>query len=611
MPTTTTSKTATATATATEPVKQCKVTNSSGTDIVVGTPITSDETENTKPIVSFNKDFEILYTASGGTVIKNGSTDTVTLDRTHLDATTKQPVYSKGYDLLISSSTWLTPIANLGVAMNPISKVFKPQTVTADSATAMQQAASFYQTIAAYPTSKLAKDYMASMNATNDDADSKADGSPDSATNVGDSIEGGVAGFFAGTKSYQKVTLPGIVALEAYYNMFPFVWANYADSTTYYLYSSDGKATSFQGALSMKKSGPIDITKANGGYTCSFAPAVTPSDTSKTDVNTAAAKTLTYSDGVFTDDTNADIPQIALKGAFSLKRTFTKDPNDTKIIVIISGTINGATCLGFDQTQATTPDDSTQDWLNSLFHPTTAAGIFNSVMQILGALMMLHFVGTLLYGIVKWARGKGANGEAVKAEDVKAQKESFSSETKAKIDSIYEKLNGDKNAKTPETSEDALNTAAENQSTLSDQVSSGQVETNVDKISDNLSQLEELTATDTTKIPGTNETLNDRVEAAGDKLGDAWDGFSNNPDVKQALSDIQPEMKDLQSQMVDLNTKVADKVSDDQKADYDENVENMKDVQTDMENQEKTEENEDADGEDADPDAEGIDFPDV
>ena len=31
--------------------------------------------------------------------------------------------------------------------------------------------------------------------------------------------------------------------------------------------------------------------------------------------------------------------------------------------------------------------------------------------------MMLHFVGTLLYGIVKWARGKGANGETVKADD--------------------------------------------------------------------------------------------------------------------------------------------------------------------------------------------------
>ena len=447
-------------ATPTQPNKLCKVTNNSGTDIVVGTPITSDETENTTPIVSVNKDFEILYTSSGDTVIKDSGTDSVTLDRTHLDATTKQPVYTKGYDLLISSSTWLTPIANIGVALNPITKVFKPQTVTADSKTAMQQTADFYQTIAAYPTSKLAKDYIAAMNGTSDDADSKADGSADSATNVSNSIEGGVSGFFASTKSYQKVTMANIVAIEAYYNMFPFVWANFADSTTYYLYSSDGNATSFQGALSLRKSGNIDITKPNGGYTCSFAPAVNPTDTSKTDVNTGAAKSLTYSNGLFTDDVNADIPQIALKGAFSLKRTFTKDPNDTKVIVIISGTVNGATCLGFDQTQATKADDTTQDWLNSLFHPTTAAGIFNSVMQILGALMMLHFVVSTLWGIGKWIREKVGGGDTtVKADELKAQKESFSSDTKAKIDSIYEKLNADKNAKTPETSEDALNTA--------------------------------------------------------------------------------------------------------------------------------------------------------
>lgn len=578
------------TATVTQPNKLCTITNRSGISIVVGTPITPDETENTKPIVSINKDFEILYTASAGTVIIDGGSDTVTLDRTHLDATTKQPIYTKGYDLLISSSNWLKPIANIGIALNPITKVFKPQTVTADSATAMQQAAAFYQTIAAYPTSKLAKDYIAAMNGTSDDADSKADGSADSATNVSNSIEGGVAGFFAGTKNYQKVTLSNIVAMEAYYNMFPFAWAAYADSTTYYLYSSDGNTTSFQGALSMTKSGPVDITKANGGYTCSFAPAVTPGDTSKTDVNTGAAKTLTYSDGVFTDDTDPDLPQIALKGAFSLKRTFTKDPNDTQVIVIISGTVNGATCLGFDQAQATKADDTTQDWLDSLFHPTTAAGIFNSVMQILGALMMLHFVVTTLWGIGKWIREKVAGGDTtVKADEMKTTKESFSSDTKAKIDSIYEKMNGDKTVKTPDTPDTALNKAVETQNTLGDQVKAGQLQTNVDKISDNLGQLEEITST--SPDPTVN-SLNGEVEKQADNLGNAYDKFTNNPDIKSGVDDLGSDVKEIHTNVTNLNTTVQNKVSSDQIADFNENVNNMKDVQNDMENQDKTEEDE-------------------
>lgn len=587
-----------------DPTKLCTVTNNSGADIVVGMPLTSAETENANPIVSYNKDFVIQYTASGGTVIKDGGTDKVTLNRTHLDTTTNQPAYSKGYDLLISSSNWLAPIANIGVYLNPITKAFKPQPViaTADNRTAMQQTSDFYQTIAAYPTSQLAKNYIAAMNNTDSSANSQADGSASSSTNVDNTLEGGVAEFFESTQSYKKVTTATIVALENYYNTFPFVWANFQDSVMYYLYSSDGNQTRFEGALSLSKSGQIDITKQNGGYNCSFIPAVSPTDTSKTDVDNSKAKSLSYSDGVFVDDVNSDIPQIALKGCFQLKRTFTKDPNDTKIIVVMSGTVNGATSVGFDSAQATKPDDSTQDWLNSLFHPQTAAQIFNSVMQILGALMMLHFVVSTLWGIGKWIKEKAAGGEPVSADDLKAQRESVNSEAKAKIDSNYKKVAG-KDATTPENSSEALDTTASKSSTLSDQVSKGQVETNVDKMSDNLSDLEEYTATDA--------TLNKQVETAGDNLGNTWDDFTtkSDTDLASALKDVQAQLKDLRTQIADLNTNVQNKISADQRAEYEENVENMNEVQTDIENQDKTAQDEEADEDSLDPDADGFEIP--
>ncbi len=605
---TATATTTKATLTSVDQSKLCSVTNNSGTDIVVGSPLTTAETENSNPIVSYNKDFVILTTASGGTVIKDGGSDKVTLDRTHIDIKTNQPTYSKGYDLLISTSNWLTPIANIGIYLNPIMKVFKPQTVTADNKTAMQQTADFYQTIAAYPTSQLAKNYIDAMNDTNNSADGQADGSANSATNVDNTIENGVVNFFKNTKSYQKVTLSSIVALESYYNRFPFAWANYTDSVTYYLYSSDGTTTSFQGALSLSKSGSIDITKPNGGYTCSFIPAVTPTDTSKTDVDNSKAKALSFSDGVFVDDLNSDNPQIALKGTFQLKRTFTKDPNDTKIIVVISGTVNGATCVGFDSAQATKPDDSTQDWLNSLFHPQTAAQIFNSVMQILGALMMLHFVVTTLYGIGKWVKEKVSGSEPVNSSDLKAQRDSVTSEAKANIDTNYKKVAG-KDATTPETSQDALNTAAEKQSALSDQVSKGQIETSVDKMSDNIEDLETYASQDTTNP--NYDKINQDIESAGDDLGTAWDNFntSGETDLKSAVQEMQQQIKDLKGQISDLNTKVQDAVSTDQKAEYDQNVDNMTEVESDVTNQEKTTEDEANDEADTDPEAEGMDFP--
>jgi hypothetical protein len=241
--------------------KLCKVTNSCGTDIVVGLPLSSAESQSANSIVSYNKDFEILSVAGGGNTIKNGSSDTVTLDRTHQDPKTGKPVYSLGYDLLISTDNWLLPIANIGVVQQFMDDPahFKDQAVTADNKTAMQQTAAFYQTISAYPDSQLAKDYVAAMTNTDKNA-------------VNGAIDGGVDDFFKNTKQYQKVTLAQLVAVENYYDSFPFAWAQYTDSSTYYLYSCNGKTVSFAGTVALAKTGALDITKINGGYNCSFNP---------------------------------------------------------------------------------------------------------------------------------------------------------------------------------------------------------------------------------------------------------------------------------------------------------------------------------------------------
>src|SRR5262249_44128845 len=155
-----------------------------------------------------------------------------------------------------------------------------------------------------------------------DAASAKADGGPDSAKAVADAIENAIDSFFRGTDQYKNVTLADVIAVDNYYNNFPCVWAQYQDSMTYYLYGADDVKAVFAGTLALNKSGAVDITKPNSGYTCSFVPAVNPSDTTKTDVDTIKTVTLTYSDGVFLDDVNVSSPAIGLKGNFLLKRLF-------------------------------------------------------------------------------------------------------------------------------------------------------------------------------------------------------------------------------------------------------------------------------------------------
>ena len=315
--------------------KLCTITNNSGQDAVVISTVADGETTSQGAIVSFNQQLEILKTSSGNTVIKNGSSDTVTLDQA-FPTDTGGTQYAFAYDLIISDSNWLCPLARLLVMQSIIGPPwFDPQTVNATDAAAMNHAFNFYQTIAAYPASELTQGYINALQAQDN-------GSTQSG--VGNAVDA----FFQGTSTYKDVTFMDVLTAEKYYNDFPCVWAEYKDSITYYLYGSNDIAVIFVGALFLNKSGTVDITKPNGGYTCLFAPAVNPSDTSKADVDTSKAVNLTYNSGDFVDDINASTPKIALRGNFQLKRVFTRNPNDVAIIPAFKGSVNGTACTGIN-----------------------------------------------------------------------------------------------------------------------------------------------------------------------------------------------------------------------------------------------------------------------
>ncbi|WP_109302491.1 hypothetical protein [Aquimarina sp. AU474] len=331
--------------------KDCKITNSTDANAKIILPTTAQTNTSESLVEAYNQSIEILALKNGGQIINKGNDGTVTLDQTYTDPSTGQSTYSTIYNLLISTSDWFYPIANniVEVANNS----YPDQTVNSTNQTAMTEASSFYQTISVYPTSKLATDFEKAMKSGISSAQAQANGNPGSSQNIAQTLNDAVNTFFQSTKNYRHVTMSDFMAIDTYYKKFPFVWSKYSKAVTYYLYSSDGKTKQFIGTITLNKPSQINIASNNGGYTCTFSPAKNPNDLKSVDVDTTDTKALTYLNGIFVDDVNKDIPGIAVKGIFQLRNLFSNDPKDVEVIPVLTGTINGITCLGRDESQTT------------------------------------------------------------------------------------------------------------------------------------------------------------------------------------------------------------------------------------------------------------------
>src|SRR6516164_5736283 len=99
---------------ASDQTKLCAITNNSGKDIVVAIAINDNETSSPDAVLSDNQQVEILKTSSGDTIIKNGNSNTVTLDHNYKDGADESG-YVQDYNLIVSDSAWLYPLADLPV----------------------------------------------------------------------------------------------------------------------------------------------------------------------------------------------------------------------------------------------------------------------------------------------------------------------------------------------------------------------------------------------------------------------------------------------------------------------------------------------------------------
>lgn len=382
--------------------KLITITNNVTASICVLMPVINDPSNPATEVMVYGQDLELLISTNKNTSIQSSNSQTFMLDQYYTDPTTKQKKYATLYNMLVSTTDWFFPVANLS-AIQIMSK-YQPETVTNSSLKSMQDAAAFLQTISAYPTSSLATRFQNAMKKTTNDARNAADGSLGSTDAVLASITNNVNAFFKSTIKYRDVTLESFVAVQTYYKSFPFIWSGFNDKTFYLYSSTKNKTTQFMGAITLTRPAKLDVTKPNAGYHCSFAPAVTPSNTTSVAVDSSKSKDLVYLDGLFVDENDPDSPSLAVNGQFMVKSQFTQNSSDTDIIPVLIGYVNGIVSIGFDQAQKSN-DEKNSDYSSVLFHPRGVEQIIQCVMSWGGAIMMLTFLGQTVFGMYKLVKG--------------------------------------------------------------------------------------------------------------------------------------------------------------------------------------------------------------
>ena len=482
----------------------CKIINNTNYDLTVLSPNGIGTPDTVWP------------TNNGSAVIPAGKSASLLLDPTQL------------YNLIVCTASTLFPVANLGVSADFNTNLFADQTITQADYVGMTNAAAFQQTILACPDSQLATNYAAALTQSSAASD----------TTTGDQI---MAKFFTSTKSYQSVSADEVTAISTYYNQYPFVWGEVPKtSVTYYLYSSNGTANSFNGTVTLSISGAINIKKPNCGYTCTFAPAKTSSDTTTTTVNAAQSKNLTYANGFFVDDPNSDTPAISLGGSFQLKSRLTQSPTDNTIITALSGKLSGTSVLGFDSAQLSTGAQSS---------PTTWQDIVSQAMSGLGDLVTFICLGQLAWGAKKWIQKKYNEKYNPKAKEMTVEErleaiQKETAEANQKLTKQVEGLNDKLGIKDPATSpKDALANAGKSSDTVS---ALGQKSKLQDAIDSDAESLEDMAKSEGEMTSSEISSLN----SSESKLREI------NTELKSPTADVSGQVKAQTSAFKEVHTEI-------------------------------------------------------
>lgn len=557
--------------------KNCKIINNTSSDIVVIDAVGSDTSSTVQAQQIYNQNLSLLKTTDGQSIITKNTTGTVTLDDTYKDPDTGKDTYSTLYQLILAAPSNLFPIKIQGEMLNFFAnpETYPDVTTTDTDVSNMKLAQQFQQTILAYPTSDLAKNFSAALNNTQQTANSTSD------------IDKGVAAFFASTQQYQSLDLNMVTAVSTYYNAFCYIWAQYKDTMTYYLYSSDGTTQKAEGTLTLTRtssSSPAKVTDHNSGYT------ITYTDSSG---NTTP---MFYSNGQFVSSLTDDVPAICLMGTFMVKSQLTGKDSDNVIMTVLTGSVNSIKTIGVDTKQ----DQGDDKWAWLGFQvPKTLMGWISLVMQVVGIWMLIDFVKQKLSGTKEGAERKVSEQEGKdlteeQFDDIKTQMDNIQAEMRQNQQDLLDKFG--QGEKLPETVDQGIQTGRED---LTDQLNDQQRDALENGLDAQAERVETVAQYDVT--PELEQIASDIKE--------------NVENLENATSDTLPDVnKTAQTNLSDINDRVdtqvenvSSEVSEQVRQEMQEQADVAKEVQEDAE---KTKEDtNDAEDGTADEDLDPVDVP--
>ncbi len=343
-------------------------TNNSGQDVVL---IDAFSAEDSALEQLYEQTLAFVKTADHQIALTQDAAKTIALPTVHLDEHNRP----QDYTIIVANAQTLFPlkVVELSVAANHQS--FPATGVTALDVTISKQAEAFTKTIIAFPSTSLAVDFATALQT----------GDPDA-----------IAAFFAGTVNYKNLTLDMVVAVQTYYNRFPFFLTDYTAAKTYYLYTSDGTKNKYAGSVALENQAAAftSMDKATDSFSARYIT-----------TNEADYTTLYYQDGQLVDDVDSDRPDYCLQGLFMLRSDITKKEEDNQIILILKGTVNGRDVFGYDQKQERSKE-GIYKYLDVLVHPEVTKEWFSVLGVIVAGVVGLALLGVgvrLLFKYLKKA----------------------------------------------------------------------------------------------------------------------------------------------------------------------------------------------------------------
>lgn len=376
--------------------KSCKVSNSSGKDVVVlDASSLVDNTTGSSPKQGYAQNLKPLPLKSENKSIPDGGSDSVALDDTYQDKQGKTQ-YSMLYQLLISERKSLFPVKD-GVEMIDFHTWKYPDlSVSKTEADNMVKGYNFTQSLMAYPSSKLATDFTA--------ATQKAQQAETPAAML-DVFKT----YFNGTKGYKGLDFPSYLCASTFIRSFAWQWGLGDDGNpgrTYWLYAASdaGKQPTphdrdsdspNHGSVTFARNSdapdPADPTDRNSAYTITYT---------STD---GTSKALFFRDGQLVDDLKSDLPGVCLQGGFGLKSQFThNDADNSTPWPILVGTLGQSTkVLGVSQPPAS--------WWQKNVTERTFSSWIDLFLKFMGVWMAFDFLKTKFQNKIDRLRNSETN----------------------------------------------------------------------------------------------------------------------------------------------------------------------------------------------------------